>query len=113
MFACRDGYIALAVGNDGQFEKFCAAIGHAEWAQDERFIKNADRVRNREALTAMIAEILAQGDVRDWVARIEAAGVPCAAINHGSGRVRGSRRSSIARCCVTFPTRSPAPCRRS
>jgi crotonobetainyl-CoA:carnitine CoA-transferase CaiB-like acyl-CoA transferase len=81
VFACRDGYMALAVGNDGQFEKFCAAVGHAEWAQDSRFIKNADRVRNREALTAMIADTLAQGEVRDFVARIEAAGVPCAPIN--------------------------------
>jgi crotonobetainyl-CoA:carnitine CoA-transferase CaiB-like acyl-CoA transferase len=81
VFACRDGYLALAVGNDGQFEKFCAAIGHAEWAQDKRFIKNADRVRNREALTAMIADTLVQGEVRDFVGRIEAAGVPCAAIN--------------------------------
>ena len=81
VFACRDGYMALAVGNDGQFEKFCAAVGHAEWAQDARFIKNADRVRNREALTVMIADTLAQGEVRDVVARIEAAGVPCAAIN--------------------------------
>jgi crotonobetainyl-CoA:carnitine CoA-transferase CaiB-like acyl-CoA transferase len=81
VFACRDGYMALAVGNDGQFEKFCVAVGHAEWAQDKRFIKNSDRVRNREALTPMIAETLAQGEVRDFVARIEAAGVPCAAIN--------------------------------
>ena len=81
VFACRDGYLALAVGNDGQFGKFCAAVGHADWAQDERFIKNADRVRNREALTAMIADRLAQGEVRDLVARIEAAGVPCAPIN--------------------------------
>jgi crotonobetainyl-CoA:carnitine CoA-transferase CaiB-like acyl-CoA transferase len=81
VFACRDGYMALAVGNDGQFEKFCAAVGHAEWAQDPRFVRNADRVRNRDALTAMIADTLVQGEVRDFVARIEAAGVPCAAIN--------------------------------
>ena len=81
VFACRDGHMALAVGNDGQFEKFCAAVGHAEWAQDPRFIKNADRVRNREALTALIADTLAQGAVRDWVSRIETAGVPCAVIN--------------------------------
>jgi crotonobetainyl-CoA:carnitine CoA-transferase CaiB-like acyl-CoA transferase len=81
VFACRDGHMALAVGNDGQFEKFCAAVGHAEWAQDQRFIKNADRVRNRETLTALIADTLKQGAVRDWVARIEAAGVPCAVIN--------------------------------
>jgi crotonobetainyl-CoA:carnitine CoA-transferase CaiB-like acyl-CoA transferase len=81
VFACHDGHMALAVGNDGQFEKFCGAVGHAEWAQDPRFIKNPDRVRNREVLTALIAEALAQGAVRDWVAKIEAAGVPCAVIN--------------------------------
>jgi len=81
VFACRDGHMALAVGNDGQFEKFCTAVGHAEWAQDPRFIKNADRVCNREALTALIADALAQGAVRDWVSRIETAGVPCAVIN--------------------------------
>jgi len=81
VFACRDGHMALAVGNDAQFEKFCTAVGHAEWAQDARFIKNADRVRYREALTELIAGTLAQGHVRDWVAKIEAAGVPCAVIN--------------------------------
>jgi crotonobetainyl-CoA:carnitine CoA-transferase CaiB-like acyl-CoA transferase len=81
VFACRDGHMALAVGNDGQFEKLCTAVGRAEWAQDPRFIKNADRVRNREVLTALIAETLKQGGVRDWVAKIEAAGVPCAVIN--------------------------------
>ena len=81
VFACRDGYLALAVGNDSQFEKLCGAIGHAEWAQDPRFRTNAERVRNRETLKSMIADILAQGDLREWVGRIEAAGVPSAAIN--------------------------------
>jgi glutaryl-CoA transferase len=81
VFACRDGHLALAVGNDAQFGKLAAALGHAEWAKDPRFLKNADRVRNREDLTALIAQVLGQGDVRDWVARIEAEGVPSAAIN--------------------------------
>src|SRR5262249_28475436 len=52
-----------------------------EWAKDPRFLKNADRVRNREVLTALIAEVLGQDDVRGWVARIEAQGVPSAAVN--------------------------------
>ena len=81
VFACRDGYLALAVGNDSQFEKFCAAIGRPEWAHESRFRTNAERVRNRETLKSMIADILAQGELRAWVARIEAAGVPSAAIN--------------------------------
>jgi crotonobetainyl-CoA:carnitine CoA-transferase CaiB-like acyl-CoA transferase len=73
--------LALAVGNDSQFEKFCGAVGHPEWAQDARFRSNAERVRNRESLKSMIADILANGDLREWVARIEGAGVPSAAIN--------------------------------
>jgi crotonobetainyl-CoA:carnitine CoA-transferase CaiB-like acyl-CoA transferase len=81
VFACQDGYMALAVGNDSQFEKFATALGHAEWAQDPQFRTNAERVRNREALKGKIADILSQGDVHAWVARIEAAGVPAAAIN--------------------------------
>ena len=103
VFACRDGHMALAVGNDGQFEKFCAAVGHAEWAQDPRFIKNADRVRNREALTALIADTLAQGDVRDWVARIEAAGVPCAVDQSGAGARWRKSRSSTAQMLRHLP----------
>jgi len=81
VFACRDGHLALAVGNDAQFGKLAAALGHPEWAKDPRFLKNADRVRNRDALTALIAEVLGQGDVREFVARIEAEGVPSAPIN--------------------------------
>ncbi len=81
VFVCRNGHLALAVGNDSQFEKLCSAVGRPEWAKDERFLRNADRVRNREALTAMIADVLSHGDVGEWVARIEAGGVPCAPIN--------------------------------
>jgi crotonobetainyl-CoA:carnitine CoA-transferase CaiB-like acyl-CoA transferase len=81
VFACRDGHLALAVGNDAQFEKFCSALGHPEWAQDPRFRTNAERVRHRETLQGNIADLLAQGEVRAWVERIEAAGVPAAAIN--------------------------------
>src|SRR5437899_5936974 len=66
VFACRDGYLALAVGNDSQFEKFAAALGRAEWARDPRFRTNPERVRNRDTLKAMIADILAQGGLRAW-----------------------------------------------
>ena len=48
VFACEDGHLILAVGNDSQFAKFCAIAGKPEWATDPRFAKNADRVRNRD-----------------------------------------------------------------
>ena len=48
VFECADGHLILAVGNDGQFVKFCAVAGMPAWATDARFAKNADRVRHRE-----------------------------------------------------------------
>lgn len=81
VFACHDGHIVLVVGNDAQFEKFCAAVGRPEWGRDERFTSNAGRVRNREALNALIASLFIENDIAHWVGLIEAAGVPCAPIN--------------------------------
>ena len=47
-YPCAEGEIALAVGNDPQFEKFAGLLGHPEWAADDRFKTNAGRVTNRE-----------------------------------------------------------------
>ena len=81
VFAARDGYLVLVVGNDGQFAKCCEVLGRPEWVTDERFAANAGRVRNRAVLNPLIAEILRERDAADWTARFEAAGVPCGPIN--------------------------------
>src|SRR5262249_18386996 len=81
VFATRDGYMVLVVGNDGQFAKCCEVLGRPQWASDERFVSNAGRVRNRAVLRPAIAEILLQRDTADWIAAFEAAGVPCGPIN--------------------------------
>jgi crotonobetainyl-CoA:carnitine CoA-transferase CaiB-like acyl-CoA transferase len=81
VFASRDGYMVLVVGNDGQFAKCSEVLGRPEWATDERFVKNAGRVRNRAVLTPLIADVLRTRDTADWIARLEAAGVPCGPIN--------------------------------
>src|SRR5499426_1114686 len=80
-FASRDGHMVLVVGNDGQFAKCCEVLGRPDWATDERFAKNAGRVRNLAVLRPLIAEILLTRDTADWIARLEAAGVPCGPIN--------------------------------
>jgi len=80
-YPASDGMMAVAVGNDGQFAKFAAVIGHPEWAQDARFIKNRDRVAHRELLDSMIAGTLKTGAAQDWVGKLKAAGVPCGCIN--------------------------------
>ncbi|MBR0663823.1 CoA transferase [Roseomonas hellenica] len=81
VFPCADGQIVLAVGNDGQFAKLCAAIGRPEWATDERFARNAARVQNGAALSALLAERFQDFAKTDLTAALEVAGVPCAPIN--------------------------------
>ena len=81
VFRCLEGHIALAVGNDDQFVKFCGVIECPELASDERYARNADRVRNLRDLYAVIGPRLLTRGMAEWVTRLEAAGVPCAPIN--------------------------------
>lgn len=80
-FEAADGHVIVAVGNDGQFAKFVAIGGKPELAQDPRFAKNSDRVRNRELLVPRLADMVKTRPRAFWVERLEAAGVPCGPIN--------------------------------
>ena len=75
-------HIILAVGNDRQFAKFCDVAGHPEWALDERFARNQNRVRHREALVPMLDAIFKTRTKADWLAALEAAKVPGGPINN-------------------------------
>jgi len=75
-------YIILAVGNDGQFAKFCTVAGRPELATDARFAQNQNRVRHREVLVPLLAEVLKTRGKADWLAALEAARVPCGPINN-------------------------------
>jgi len=81
VFKTSDGAMILACGNDNLFGKFCAVAHCEELARDARFARNGDRVRNRELLVPMLAEIFARRTTADWVGALEAAGVPCGPIN--------------------------------
>jgi formyl-CoA transferase len=81
VFAAADGHVIVAVGNDGQFVKFCEVAGCAQLATDPRFARNADRVRNREALIPLLEPIVRGQPAAFWAERLEAAGVPCGPIN--------------------------------
>ncbi len=81
VFACADGHLIVAVGNDSQFAKFCEVAGHAGWARDERFARNENRVRHRAVLVPMIADVVVKRSQHDWLAALEAVGVPCGPIN--------------------------------
>jgi crotonobetainyl-CoA:carnitine CoA-transferase CaiB-like acyl-CoA transferase len=80
-FACADGHLILAVGNDGQFAKFCAIAGAPEWASDPRFATNADRVKHRATLVPLVAARIATRTQREWLTALDAAGVPAGPIN--------------------------------
>jgi crotonobetainyl-CoA:carnitine CoA-transferase CaiB-like acyl-CoA transferase len=80
-FPTRDGDMIVAVGNDAQFARLCAALGHPEWGGDERFRSNERRVANRETLIALLREVTRTRTTREWVTALEAAGVPCGPIN--------------------------------
>jgi len=82
VFEVADGHIILAVGNDGQFAKFCEVAGRTDIAQDARFVRNADRVRHRATLVPLLADMLKQRNKNDWLSALEAAKVPCGAINN-------------------------------
>ena len=75
-------HIILAVGNDGQYAKFCTVANRLDLCQDPRFIKNSDRVRHRAVLVPMLEEVLRTRTKADWLSALEAAKVPCGAINN-------------------------------
>ena len=67
-FQCKDEkYISLAVGNDGQFRDLCLCLGHEEWALDERFLTNADRVQNRDVIIPLLKKIFLTQNLEVWL----------------------------------------------
>ncbi len=75
-------HLILAVGNDGQFAKFCAVAGHPEWATDARFATNQNRVRHRATLVPLLEAAMRSRSKTDWLTALEAAKVPCGPINN-------------------------------
>lgn len=81
VFATRDSAMVLAVGNDSQFASFCRVAGRPELAEDARFRRNPERVRNRKLLVPLVQDIMKARTRRDWTERLDEAGVPCGPIN--------------------------------
>ena len=80
-FAAADGHLILAIGNDGQFRRFCETAGVPDMGTDSRYATNAARLANREELCTRIAALMADRSMDDWIAALEKAGVPCGPIN--------------------------------
>jgi succinate---hydroxymethylglutarate CoA-transferase len=80
-YAAKDAMMALAIGNDTQFARCAAVLGHPEWAGDPRFATNRARVEHRHLVDSAIAQALAADTADNWLARLKSAGVPCGRIN--------------------------------
>ncbi len=80
-FQTADGaWLNLGVANDMLWEKFCRLVGRDDLRTDRRFQKAPDRVSNRELLVPIVRDIMIQKTRDAWLAELEQAGIPCAAI---------------------------------
>jgi formyl-CoA transferase len=76
VFACADGHVILAVGNDGQFRRMAQALDAPDLVADPRFATNPDRLRHREVLGGRITDLLSPLPRDEIIARLNAVGVP-------------------------------------
>lgn len=82
VYACADGDVILVVGNDGQFAKLCEVLDRSDWARDERYATNAQRVRHIGELSALLRERFAGWRREALIDALDHAGVPCGPINN-------------------------------
>jgi crotonobetainyl-CoA:carnitine CoA-transferase CaiB-like acyl-CoA transferase len=80
-FAVADGHVMVAVGNDSQFKKLCDVLGRPELGADPRYATNADRVRERSALVATLAQTIGTWEGSALLSRLEVVGVPAGPVN--------------------------------
>jgi crotonobetainyl-CoA:carnitine CoA-transferase CaiB-like acyl-CoA transferase len=81
-YRTADGDLVVAAGNDGLYRRLCGVLGHPEWADDPRFLSNPERVVNAAALYALIEAEMGTRTNADWIAALDAAGVPCAPVQN-------------------------------
>ncbi|MGY0194775.1 CaiB/BaiF CoA transferase family protein [Leptothrix sp. BB-4] len=80
VFGTADGHLVLAIGNDGQFARFCELAGHADVAADPRYASNPQRVAHRAGLVPLLADWLRTRTTQAWMDLLEPNAVPCAPI---------------------------------
>lgn len=81
IFQASDGYFAMGIGNDSQWQRFCQSVGRTEWLEDSRFLTNEDRVRHRAILIEWLNQWFSADTVEKWLDELLAAGIPAAPVN--------------------------------
>jgi crotonobetainyl-CoA:carnitine CoA-transferase CaiB-like acyl-CoA transferase len=97
-FQARDGFLNIAAGSEAMWGKLADVLGRSEWKGDPRFEQPGERVRNRDALTIAIEQVLTDADVSHWVELLNEAGVPCGPVVFGSPGA-GARHARGAAPC--------------
>jgi formyl-CoA transferase len=105
-FPTRDGSMLLAIGNDGQFARFCEVAGDPALALDDRFATNPRRTQHREILVPILKDITRTRTTAEWIAALEHRAVPCGPI-HDIGQAFADPQV-LARGLAVEQTRSPA-----
>jgi formyl-CoA transferase len=81
IFKSCDGYFAIGIGNDNQWRLFCNKVGRNDWGIDQRFITNAERVKNRGELIPLLDDLFASQTTSYWLSIFESISVPSGPIN--------------------------------
>ncbi|UCG25973.1 MAG: CoA transferase, partial [Chloroflexota bacterium] len=81
VFPTSDGHLALAIGTDGQYRRFCEIVGRPDLWDDDRFQSNAGRVENRDELVPLLQDVCRQRPTEAWIEVLVAAGIPAGPIN--------------------------------
>lgn len=93
-YRAADGELAIAVGNESQFAKLAGLLGHPEWVEDPRFMRNQDRVENRDVIDDLVQQIVETRTRSAWIDSFDGAGIPAGPINDvaealGSSQTKG------------------------
>jgi crotonobetainyl-CoA:carnitine CoA-transferase CaiB-like acyl-CoA transferase len=80
-FAASDGYVNIGGANQSNWARLAEALGHPEWRDDPRFVTNSARMDNRDALVALMNAVLRTRSRADWIAVLDAAGVPAGPVH--------------------------------
>lgn len=94
-YRTADGDLVVAAGNDALFRRLCDAIGEPRWAQDPRFVDNPRRVRNADALYALLEDVFAKRGNKEWIELLDAAGVPCAPVQDVGAMLRHPQTEAL------------------
>ena len=94
-YATQDSDLVVAAGSDGLFARLAKVLGHPEWLEDARFASNPARVTHQAVLYGLIEREMAQRTNAEWIALLEAAGIPCAPVQNVAEMIAHEQTSAL------------------